>query len=583
MRLLKPGVASSTVALLVLAACSGPNGTSATTPSSTGSTSPHGRDIDWQSPPAPPIPGAKPGGTLRFLSDFGPPTLDPSEVYYTRTVALESGLLIRSLTQYVRDPGTGDMVLLPDLATDLGTPSADFMTWTFTLRPGVRFENGRRVTPEDLKYGIERSFDRTSFPTGPDYSNQYFLDGDTYQGPSRSGDYRGVTIEGMTLTIRMAKPFPDMPYWGAFPAMSPIPRGKASFPATYKNHPLATGPYMLEDYTPGRSMTLVRNPYWDPATDPGRHQYIDTFDLRFTTSPTTIDQIMLADSGSAQTTITGNDVLAADYPTFMENSPERLVRGPGPCTYLWYPDNRQITDIRVRRALAYAYPYHAVWDATGFIEGVTALPALNVMPPGLPGRATYNPLPGHRPGSTDPAKARALLAQAGATNFPIRFAYRTDAPADVATKTVMVKALAQAGFDPHPVATTSADYSADIQHNPSAPVNVREVGWCSDWPSGSQWIPVEFRSTNIAREGLGWNLGAFSELEVDKQIDSVESLPLSDQPAAWNALDKLIQTRYFPVIVRQYAARALMRGSKVHGFFVDSTLGEPTWKDLWIG
>ena len=56
------------------------------------------------------------------------------------------------------------MVLIPDLATDLGRPNDDFTEWTFTIREGVKYENGEEVTPEDIAYGIKRSFDRETFP-----------------------------------------------------------------------------------------------------------------------------------------------------------------------------------------------------------------------------------------------------------------------------------------------------------------------------------------------------------------------------------------------------------------------------------
>ncbi len=85
------------------------------------------------------------------------------------------------------------MVLVPDLATDLGTPNEDFTEWTFTIREGVKYENGQEVTAEDIAYGIKRSFDRETFPEGAAYSNDYFLDGDTYKGPYKTGeDYKGV-------------------------------------------------------------------------------------------------------------------------------------------------------------------------------------------------------------------------------------------------------------------------------------------------------------------------------------------------------------------------------------------------------
>ena len=385
-------LAGSAVSLLALAACGGSGGTGATPHTVISSTGAGGSGL-FQNPnakaPAAPIPNAQKGGTLTVLSDAGLTTLDPSEAYYTNTGSILSGLVIRSLTQYVYDPKSKQMVLIPDLATNLGTPSPDFKTWTFTLRSGVKFENGQPVTAADLKYGIERSFDRATFPGGANYSNQYFLHGDTYKGPYKSGtNYDGVIVKGNTITIKMSKPFPDMPYWGAFPAMSPIPPGNASNPATYKNHPLATGPYKFSQYTPGQTLSLVRNPYWSANTDPGRHNYINQFNFNFATDSAKIDQTLLSDSGSGQTTISYDDVLAADYQTFQQKAPTRLVIGGLPCTFMWYPDNRQITNIQVRRALGWAYPYQGAWASAGYIQGVTRIPATNVEPPGIPGRTS---------------------------------------------------------------------------------------------------------------------------------------------------------------------------------------------------
>ena len=585
----KPALAGTAIALLALSACGGTSNSGGSAPLSSlnlnkvgtagAATNPNAK------PPAPPIPGAKKGGTLTVLSQAGATTLDPTEVYYTNTSSIMSGLVTRSLTQYVYDPKTKGMVLIPDLATNLGTHNKNFTVWHFTLRTGVKFENGQPVTPEDIKYGIERSFDRATFPGGANYSNQYFLDGDTYKGPYKTpGNYNGVVINGQTITIKMAKPFPDMPYWGSFPAMGPIPPGKASDPATYKNHPWATGPYMFKQggYVPGQSLILVKNPYWNPNTDPGRHQYINEFDFNFSTDSAKIDAQMLADTGQAQTTISYDDVLAADYQQYKQQASDRLITGGQPCTFMLYPDNRKITNINVRRALAYAYPYQAAWAAGGYIQGVTRIPASNVMPPGIPGRVAYNPLPGHTPGATDPAKAKQLLQQAHALGYEIKYPYETDVTTSVAVKNVVAQALTQAGFKVSPVATTSANYVANILTNPNAPVNVRSVGWCSDWPSGSSWMPPEFQSTDIKTEGFGSNYAAFSSKAVDNRITQIQLLPLSQQPAAWNALDKEIQTKYFPVVVTGYGGTAMMRGSRVQGFNNDDTLGMPTWKDMWL-
>ena len=62
--------------------------------------------------------------------------MDPTVAYHAETVSILSGLVTRSLTQYVCDPTLETMVLVPDLATDIGTPNADFTEWTYTIPTG---------------------------------------------------------------------------------------------------------------------------------------------------------------------------------------------------------------------------------------------------------------------------------------------------------------------------------------------------------------------------------------------------------------------------------------------------------------
>jgi peptide/nickel transport system substrate-binding protein len=510
--------------------------------------------------------------------------MDPTEAYYSNTLSILEGLVTRQLTQYVYDEETDSMILVPDLATDLGTPNEDFTEWTFTIRKGVRFENGDEVTPEDIKYGIMRSFDRATFPEGPAYSNDYFLDGDTYKGPYKSGtDYDGVTIDGQDLTIKMSQPFPDMPYWGSFPAMGPIPEGKASDPTTYLRHPLATGPYMFDEYTPEKSLTLVRNPEWDPNTDPGRTQYPETYDMKFDVDTAKIDQILLQDSGEGQITMTDDELQAATYLQMKQDAPDRIVQGASPLTNYWGMDYRKIKEIEVRQALAWAYPYEAALEAGGFLIGVTRTYGTNLLPPGINGRVEFNALEGHEPGTTDPEKAKELLAEAGYQpgEYEISWPYGQDDPIAVDVKDTIVAALTEAGFKPKPYASTLEQIST-VRSDPEAPINVRSSGWLSDWPNGSSWIPPLLGTTNLEEEGTGSNYSLFSEPSVDKRIKQIPTLPLEEQPGAWNDLDQEVQEKYFPFFVTSYGAAATGHGSKIHGYFIDNTGGEPTWKNIWV-
>ena len=591
MRFKKPIIAVTTaVAMVSLAACGGSggngngdngsddNGNSGVDTSKLGSAG-AGQDPTRKAPAT--IEGAAEGGTVKVISYAGLNTMDPTEAYYTNTASILSGLVTRSLTQYSYDAKTGDMVLVPDIATDLGTPNEDFTEWKFTVRDGVKWEDGKDVTAEDIKYGIMRSFDRDTFPDGAAYSNDYFVDGDTYKGPYKSkDDYAGVTVDGKTLTIKMAKPFPDMPYWGAFPAMGPIPKGQDD-PAKYRLHPMSTGPYMFGDYTPEKKLTLVRNPNWDANTDPGRTAYPDEYQFDFQTPSTKVDQILLNDSGDAKNTLSYDDVLAANFRTFQTKYKDRMALGGQPCTFYWAPDYRKVTDIDVRKALAFAYPYKAAYLAAGAIEGVTRLPGTNLMPPGIPGRTEFNPLEGHELGATDTAKAKELLEKAGETGFEVKFLFATDSPESVNVKDVIVRSLKEAGFTPKPVATTVADTST-VRSDPKADINIRSAGWCSDWPSGGSWFPPVIQSTNLDEEGLGANYAVFNEPAIDKKIGEIQEMDAKDQPAAWNDLDKEVMTEYFPLFVTAYGGVAQAHGSNIMGHNIDPTFGMPTWKDVWV-
>ena len=112
-------------------------------------------------------------------------------------------------------------------------------------------EDGTPVTAEDVAFGIQRSMDADDLPDrpGPTTRTTFFKDGDSYKGPytDQGPKCNGVTVNGNDITIKMAKPFPDMDYWGSFPAMGPVPQGKDTNPQNYGKHPLSTGPYKFEE------------------------------------------------------------------------------------------------------------------------------------------------------------------------------------------------------------------------------------------------------------------------------------------------------------------------------------------------
>ena len=154
---------------------------------------------------------------------------------------------------------------------------------------------------------------------------------------------------------------------------------------------MSTGPYKFADYKAGSSLTLVKNENWDPNTNPGRIPAVDGWDFKFGQDTANLENVIINDNGSAQTTLTYDNVTAASYRQISSDK-DRLVTGTSPCTYMWFIDMTKIKDLKVRQAIGYAFPYEAYWKGIGEVQGVTRVPGTAILPPGTAGRVDYDPL-----------------------------------------------------------------------------------------------------------------------------------------------------------------------------------------------
>jgi peptide/nickel transport system substrate-binding protein len=193
--------------------------------------------------PAPPIDGAKSGGTLTWLEDGAPEHLDPQQIYVSDALTIET-VFFRHLTNYIEDPKGGKLQLVGDLATNTGETTDNGKTWTYHLRDGIKFEDGTPITSKDIAYGIARSFG-TYGEQGPQYL-QNALDPDRkYTGPD-AGDPPGVsTPDDKTLKFTFPQAHPEIPYVVAMPTTTPVPKAKDSG-AKYEAEWVASGPYMRD-------------------------------------------------------------------------------------------------------------------------------------------------------------------------------------------------------------------------------------------------------------------------------------------------------------------------------------------------
>lgn len=570
-------VAATAVLVVGLAGCGSPSSKNKDTGSTdTGKINTAVQGIDRNAKgPAPEVPGAHKGGTLTVYSQSTPNTLDPTNIYYVD--ASEIGkLLYRTPTQY--DVRSGKPVLVPDL-TDLGTESADGLTWTFKLQPNIKYADGTPISIDDMAYAIKRSFAHDIYTAGPVYQQGYFKDGDKYKGPYKDGDtYSGVETQGTdTLIIHLAKKFPDLPYYMTFPMFTPIPKAKDT-KQDYQNAPMTTGPYMYDTFTPGSELKLKRNPNWDPNTDPARHQYVDAWDFKWGQEDVKTQQQVLNSSGPDASALNYINIDGSLIQQVTGGKQNQLVQGQSPCTRVWQMDSRKIP-LEVRKAVAAAWPYDQIWKAAGYNPYI-AEPSSTILPPSIPGYTKYPAVPYLTgTGQGDPTAAKSMLTAAGKTGFEVSYYYDNTKPIPQQVSQVISDGLTAAGFKVKAIGVSTADLRTKTGDY-SAPVNLGQspAGWCSDWPTGNSWFPVLFESSSVTA-GNSW--GMLTDKSLDAEIEADAALPSDQASAKWGALDQKIMSMYV-AIPRDYEKMAIVIGTNVGTTQGDATMGMPFFQAMYL-
>ncbi len=283
--------------------------------------------------------GAAEGGDLKVIAAGDVDYIDPGASYYQFTYMINNAGHRQLLTwgpDDVEEP-------TPDGAEDYPEVSDDGQTLTFTIRDGMEFAPpvNREITAADYEYAIERAV-LPGVANG--YQSLYISDIVGYEEAVKAAqkdptggapDMEGVTaIDDSTLEIKMDEPSAyTVEQTMSLGISAPVPEEYAAEfdaenPSTYGEYVVYSGPYMVENdadgrltgYTPGRVISMVRNPNWDPESD-FRPAYVDTIEV----------QEGFEDTASAtRKVISGEDSISGDFvppPNALKDAAENAEDG----------------------------------------------------------------------------------------------------------------------------------------------------------------------------------------------------------------------------------------------------------------
>ncbi|MEV5616995.1 ABC transporter substrate-binding protein [Streptomyces bacillaris] len=503
------------------------------------------------------------GGTLTVLNRSPQQDFDPARLYTSGGGNVPS-LVFRTLTTRNREDGAEGAKVVPDLATDLGRPNEDATVWTYTLKEGLKYEDGTAITSADIKYGIERSF-APELSGGAPYLRDWLIGGADYQGPYK--EKKGLdSIEvpdDRTIVFRLNKPEGEFPFLATQTQTTPVPKAKDTG-TKYEEHPVSSGPYrVVSNENDGERLILERNPHWSAATDEERKAYPDRIDVRSGLDATVINQRLSASQGPDAAAVTTDTNLGPAELAKVGSDKKLAARvGTGHFGYTNYiafnPEVKPFDDPKVRQAIAYAVDRTSVINAAG--GSSLAEPATTFLPErDFFGHTPYDHFPAGKTGNAE--KAKELLKEAGhdkGLTVTLTHSNAKDFQTSPEIATAIQAALKKAGITVKLQGLEDNDYS-DTTHDAKRTPGFFLSRWGADWPSGGPFLAPIFDGRQIVRDGSNYNAAFLNDPEVNKEIDEINKLTdLKAAAARWGALDSKIGEKaltvplFHPVYKRLY-------------------------------
>ncbi|GAB4004218.1 hypothetical protein GCM10029992_48490 [Glycomyces albus] len=326
------------------------------------------------------------GGTVHMLQNADFSYLDPARGWDGGVNAFYR-LIYRGLTMQAAGDAEDPNAIVPDMAESLGTASEDGLTWTYTLKDDLEFDNGDPITSAEVAFGISRAWD-PEIGIGSPYLKKTIEAPEDYQGPYLSGEHPGIeTPDEKTVVFHLKEPFPEFDNVLAQPNAVPFPVGSGAGDE-FINDIIASGPYTLDTYTPGSLIKLVRNENWDPDTDDVRKAYPDAWEFEIGLEGATIDERLLAGQGTDVNAISGRVQPATLARLQAPDVADRVLTADAYCTtYMGMNTTKAPFDqVEVRQAINYAIDRASLVTTSGGTQ--LADPATTIIPRRSPATAT---------------------------------------------------------------------------------------------------------------------------------------------------------------------------------------------------
>ncbi len=452
------------------------------------------------------------------------------------------------LVSYRKVGGAGGATLVPDLATAIPAPTDGGRVYRFTLRPGVRFSNGKPVRASDVR----ATFERMMRINGANLPTFYTSIQGAPQCVANASDCDlsgGIAVDdsARTVTFRLSAPDHDflyklaLPFAYILPANAPGPSQRQTVLADVGRYIIpGTGPYTAASFTPMTRLTLRRNPFFREFSPQAQPQGY----------PDRIDVPILGDGNNPDLVSALPTVLAghSDWATYLTPAQVGQVAithaaqlhstAIGAVQYLMLNTTiKPFSDARVRRALSFAVDRRQVVALAG--GELFARPTCQILPPTFTGYRPYCPFTSAPAAGiwsgTDPHQARALVTASGTRGQPINLLAQAGDSTAIAVSNYASTVLTRLGF--HPRVQVVAN-SFGTAFDPHAQMGVLSLGWLQDYTAPSDFIDNMFSCAAVHN---GPNVSSFCDPAIDRQ--AARASANTDQASSgeqWAAVDRAI-------------------------------------------